>query len=150
MIGDEECAPPLTVEEKPKPKKNLATFALFYKYLERVKRWRLIENRNQAICRHKYHCFIHILRVSANNFHSKENQLLEFQGFLKRFSIGVLIQLAVHFTRSPVQFLKHPLAFFRTLNRTTLNLGFFLGLYSGIYRVSLPPAKHSQFGFDAF
>ena len=147
MIGDEECAPPSTVEEKPKSKNKLAIFALFYNYLERVKRWRLIQNRNQAICKHKYHCFIHILRVGQNNFHSKEKQLFGFQGFLKRFSIGVLIQLVVHFIRSPVQFLKHPLAFFRTLNITTLNLGLFLGLYSGIYRVSVTPIEHSLFGF---
>jgi hypothetical protein len=63
MIGDEECAPSLSIKLKPKSKEKLAIFTLFYKYLERVKHWRLIQNRNHAICKHNYHCLIHVLRV---------------------------------------------------------------------------------------
>ncbi len=63
LIGDQECAPPLTTEHKPESKKKLAIFALFYRYLARVKRWDFIQNRNHAVCKHEYHCLIHILRV---------------------------------------------------------------------------------------
>jgi len=63
LIGKEECALPLTIEQTSKSKQNLAIFTLFYKYLGRVKHWRLIQNKNHPICKHKYHCLIHILLV---------------------------------------------------------------------------------------
>jgi len=58
------------------------------------------------------------------------------QGFAKRFSVGVFIQLILHLTKSPIQYFKHPLSYFRSLNRSTLSLGLFFGFYSGIYRVN--------------
>ncbi len=55
---------------------------------------------------------------------------------MKRFSAGVLIQLILNVVKSPIQFLRHPLLFFSILNRNTLNLGYFFGFYSFIYRVN--------------
>ncbi|UJR15017.1 hypothetical protein I4U23_001994 [Adineta vaga] len=119
LIGKDECAPPKEPEVLPiSKKKNNIYFALFYKYLKRVQNWPQIQNRNQPICKHKYHCFLHVLL-----------------GFAKRFSIGVLIQLLLHLTSSPLRFLRHPLLFFSTLNRNVFNLGKFLGFYSAIYRL---------------
>ncbi len=63
LIGKEECAPPMTIEPASKSKPKLAIFALFYQYLARVKRWHWIQNRNQPVCKHRYHCLIHSLLV---------------------------------------------------------------------------------------
>ena len=58
------------------------------------------------------------------------------QGFAKRFSAGLLIQLILNFTSSPLRFLRHPSSFFRSLNKNLFSLGKFFGFYSAIYRVS--------------
>ncbi|CAF1311827.1 unnamed protein product [Adineta steineri] len=118
LIGNEECAPSLKIEEPAKPKRKSVYFAVVYKYLKYIKQWPKIQNKNHPICKHKYHCLIHILL-----------------GFLKRFSVGVFIQLILHFTSSPLRFLRHPTLFFYTLNRNVFNLGKFFGFYSAIYRL---------------
>ncbi len=63
LIGKEECAPSLKIEQTSTSEQKLAIFTLFYKYLERVKRWPLVQNKNHPICTHEYHCLIHILLV---------------------------------------------------------------------------------------
>ncbi|CAF3872396.1 unnamed protein product, partial [Rotaria sordida] len=117
LIGKEECAPSLSIELIPKSKEKSVFFTLFYKYIKIIKHWPLIQNKNHPICNHKYHCFIHVLL-----------------GFLKRFLAGILIQMILHFTTSPIQFLQHPILFFSTLYKKGFNLGKFLGFYSAIYR----------------
>jgi len=63
LIGNEECAPPLSIEQTSKSKEKSVFFTIFYKYLKYVKHWPRIQNRNHPICTHKYHCFVHILLV---------------------------------------------------------------------------------------
>ena len=63
------------------------------------------------------------------------HRFLLLQGFFKRFSTGLLIQLLLHFSGSPLRFIRQPTLFFRTLNRNVLNLGKFFGFYCAIYRV---------------
>ncbi|CAF2579295.1 unnamed protein product [Rotaria sp. Silwood2] len=119
LIGKEECAPSLSIELIPKSKEKSAYFTLFYKYIKIIKRWHLIQNKNHPICNHKYRCLIHILL-----------------GFIKRFLAGVLIQMILHFTTSPIRFLQHPILFFSTLYKKGFSLGKFLGFYSAIYRLT--------------
>ncbi|CAF3658476.1 unnamed protein product [Rotaria sp. Silwood1] len=118
LIGKEECAPSLSVELISKSKEKSIYFTLFYKYIKIIKHWSLIQNKNHPICIHKYHCLIHILL-----------------GFLKRFLVGVLIQMILHLTTSPIQFLQHPILFFSTLYKKGFSLGKFFSFYSAIYRL---------------
>ncbi|CAF1487993.1 unnamed protein product [Adineta ricciae] len=118
LIGEDECAAPHKIKPPSEPKKKSLYFALFYKYLKCVQQWPQIQNKNQPTCKHKYHCLLHVLL-----------------GFVKRFFVGVLIQLLLHFISSPLRFLRHPTLFFLTLNRNMLSLGKFLGFYSAIYRI---------------
>lgn len=115
LIGKEECAPVLTIET---PSKKFRFLTKIINYFARIKQQHIFQNRNHAVCKHQYHCLIHIL-----------------SGFAKRFSVGVIIQLILHLTKSPFQYFKHPLSYFRSLNRSTLSLGLFFGFYSGIYRL---------------
>ncbi|CAF3593400.1 unnamed protein product [Rotaria socialis] len=117
LVGKEECAPSVAVELIPKPKQKSVYFALLYKLIKNIKRWPRIQNKNQPICTHKYRCFLHVLL-----------------GFIKRFLAGVLIQFILHFTSSPLKFLRHPTHFFATLTKSSFDLAKFLGLYSAIYR----------------
>jgi len=115
LIGREECAqPPPMIEEKKKS---------FYpswirQYIDQIKNHPLIQRHSHSTCTHRYRCVIHLIL-----------------GFLKRFSTGLLIQLLLHFTASPLRFIRQPTLFFRTLNRNVLSLGKFFGFYCAIYRL---------------
>jgi hypothetical protein len=63
LIGKEEFPPSVSIEETTERKEKSKFFVLFHKYLERVKRWPIIQNRNHPVCAHKYHCSIHVLLV---------------------------------------------------------------------------------------
>jgi hypothetical protein len=59
LIGNDECASSSTHVEK----LTLQHRIYLNKYFQRIQQWSIIQNRNQPICEHKYHCTIHILTV---------------------------------------------------------------------------------------
>lgn len=72
VIGRDECAPSLTIEQRPKPEAKGAIVNFLEKYREQFRHWHLIRNRNHPTCKHRYHCLVHILLVRSIVFQDKE------------------------------------------------------------------------------